>query len=124
MGCLTMIFMRSVGTLQHTRPLGRVGSKFNWQSDSVKESIQMGFSFYPICTKQIEPFNRLKTTSKFRDLSSTIAMNAYCFGAIAPVCAISHYVIGKIGGYVHEFHRSKYDIPHTLKPYNSRASVG
>ena len=30
---LTLIFTRSVGTLQPTRPLGRVGSKFNWPSE-------------------------------------------------------------------------------------------
>ena len=30
---LTLIFTRSVGTLQSTRPLGRVGSKFNWPSE-------------------------------------------------------------------------------------------
>ena len=33
MASLTLIFMRSVGTLQPTRPLGWVGSKFNWQTD-------------------------------------------------------------------------------------------
>ena len=30
---LTLIFTRSVGTLQPMRPLGRVGSKFNWPSE-------------------------------------------------------------------------------------------
>ena len=30
---LTLIFTRPVGTLQPTRLLGRVGSKFNWQSE-------------------------------------------------------------------------------------------
>ena len=33
MASLTLIFTRSVGTLQPTRPLGRVGSKFNWPSE-------------------------------------------------------------------------------------------
>ena len=33
MAPLTLIFTRSVGTLQPTRPLGRVGSKFNWPSE-------------------------------------------------------------------------------------------
>ena len=30
---LTLIFTKSVGTLQPTMPLGRVGSKFNWPSE-------------------------------------------------------------------------------------------
>ena len=33
MASLTLIFMRAVGTLQPMRPLGLVGSKFNWPSE-------------------------------------------------------------------------------------------
>ena len=38
---LTLIFTRSVGTLQPTRPLGRVGSKFNWPSGVTAVSVAM-----------------------------------------------------------------------------------
>ena len=44
---------------------------------------------------QIEPLNSPKTISKLGDLSSTIAMTAHCFGALSPVRAIGHCVIGQ-----------------------------
>ena len=44
---------------------------------------------------QIQPINRLKTTSKGGDLSSTIAMMVHCFGALSQVRAIGHCVIGR-----------------------------
>ena len=43
----------------------------------------------------MQPINRLKTVSKVGDLSSTIAMTAYCFGALSQVCAIGYCVIGQ-----------------------------
>ena len=93
MASLTLIFMRSVGTLQPTRPLGQVGS--DWVKISVKEAIHNGFFFYPTLRMQIQPLNSLKTVLKVGDLSSTIAMTAHCFGALSQVRAIGHCVIGQ-----------------------------
>ena len=65
---LTLIFRRSVGTLQPMRPLGRVGSKFNLPSeDQCQRAIQhskLGFCFYLTLRMQIQPLNSLKTVSK------------------------------------------------------------
>ena len=44
---------------------------------------------------QIQLLNSLKTVSKVDDLSSTIAMTAYCFGAPSQVRVIGHCVIGQ-----------------------------
>ena len=95
---LTLIFTRSVGTLQPTRPLGRVGSKFNWSSeDQCQRSHSKSFFyfFYPTLRMQIQPLDSLKTVSKVGDLSSTIAMTVHCFGTLSQVRAIGHCVIGQ-----------------------------
>ena len=94
---LTLIFTRSVGTLQPMRPLGRVGSKFNWPSEDQcqRSHSKWVFCFYLTLRKQIQRLNSLKTDSKVGDLSSTIAMTAHCFGALSQFRAIGHCVIGQ-----------------------------
>ena len=75
---LTPIFTRSVGILQPMRPLGRVGSKFNWPSeDQCQRSHSKWVLFYPTLRMQTQPLNSLKTVSKVGDLSSTSAMTAH-----------------------------------------------
>ena len=61
----------------------------------------------------MQPLIHLKTALKVGDLSSTIAMAAPCFGALAQVRAIRHC----LGGYGREFQRSKYIFPSHLKTY-------
>ena len=68
MDSLKMIFARSVGILQPTRLVGRVGSTFSWQEwISVSSNpIEMRFCFYLTLTKQIMPLhrpNRLRTSA-------------------------------------------------------------
>ena len=95
-------------SLQPTRPSDRM---VNWQWRSVSRSLfKIGFCFYPILTRQIQPLNYLKTASKVCDLSLTIAMKAHCFRS-----AWLNTVIGRGRDLV---------FCHTLKPWNSRASVG
>ena len=112
---LTLIFTRSVGTLQPTRPF------------------KMGFYSYPTLRMQIQPLNSLKTVSKVGDVSSTIAMTAHCFGALSQVRAIGHCVIGqerdllwtwlaKLVGVSVSSSVQNTNFPHTLKLWNSRAS--
>ena len=101
----------------------------------VKEAIQNVVFFNSTLRMQIQPLNSLQTVSKVGDLSSTIAMTAHCFGALSQVRAIGHCVIGQerdlfspawlnwwLFPWVPAFEIKKF--PHTLKPWNSRASVG
>ena len=84
---------------------------------------------------QIQPLNSLKTVSKVGDVSSTIAMTAHCFGALSQVRGIGHCVIGqerdllwtwlaKLVGVSVSSSVQNTNFPHTLKLWNSRASVG
>ena len=96
MGFLTVIFTKSVGTSQPTRPLDRVCSKLNGQSEEQCQRTHSKwgwFCFFPILTKQIQPLNRLKKASKVDDLSLTIAIAAL-FCAFALVLAIGYCMFG------------------------------
>ena len=44
---LTLIYTRSVGTLQPRRPKGLVGSKFNWPSEDQCQRSHSKYFFYP-----------------------------------------------------------------------------
>ena len=87
----------SVGTLQPTRPLGRmVFSTFNWQSEDhcQRTHSKCGF-FFNLYSTQMQPLYSLKTILKVGDLSSTNAVSAHCFGALSMFRAIGHCVIGR-----------------------------
>ena len=81
-------------THEAVRPNGFEVQLTEWRSVS-KKPFKMGFCFYPTLRMQIQSLNSLKTVSKVGDLSSTIAMTAYCFGALSQVRAIGHCVIGQ-----------------------------
>ena len=97
-----------------------------WRSVS-KNPFKMGFCFHLTLEKQIRPLDPLKSVSKVGDLSSTIAVNAHCFGAFSQVRAIGHWLvksvtyfdlIAYIGGCGREFQCSKYNLsshPKTLE---------
>ena len=117
---LTLIFTKSVGTLQPTRPLGRVGSKFNWPSEDQcqRSHSKWVFVFIPhleckyshlilsklsrkstICPRR-SPWLRIVLVRSLRSMrldTAWLVKNMTYFDLIA-----------KIGGCFREFQRSKY----------------
>ena len=69
------------------KALGRMGSKFNWQSEDQCQRTHSIF-FYPTLNMQIQPLNSLKTVSKVGYLFSMIPMMANCFGAFSQLHTI------------------------------------
>ena len=127
---LTLIFTRSIGTLQPTRPLGRVGSKFNWPSEDQCQRSHSKWDFVfiphleckyshlilsklsrksPICPRW-SPWLRIVLV---RSLRSARLDTAWL------VKSVTYFdLIGYIGGCVREFQRSKYKFsshPKTLE---------
>ena len=130
---LTLIFTRSVCTLQPTRPL--VGSKFNWLSEDQcqrSHSKWVGFCFYPTLKMQIQPLNSLKTVSKVSDLCLTIIMTARCLGALSQVRAIGRdwsrawptlASLAKLVGVSVSSSVRNTNFPHTLKQLTGECGV-
>ena len=98
MGSLTLIFSRSVGNVQPKRP-----SRLCVQQ-TMTIRCQRNYSIWVLLlftiVKQIQRLNPLKRASIFSDLSSTITVTSYCFGALSQVRAIGHCVVGQECGIV------------------------
>ena len=115
MGSLKLIFLRSVGNLQPKKP-----SKLCVQQ-TMTIRCQRNYSIWVLLlftiVKQIQRLNPLKRASIFSDLSSTITVTSYCFGALSQVRAIGHCVVGQEcgivwpGGCGREFQRPKCIFP-------------
>ena len=126
---LTLIFPRSVGTLQPTRPNGLVGSKFNWPKISVKEAIQNGcFVFIPHLKGKYRQLIVLKLSRKsaisprcspLRFIVLVRSLRSARLGSAWLVKNVTYFnLIGKIDGCVREFQRSQYKFsshPKTLE---------
>ena len=117
---LTLIFTRSVGTLQPTRPLGRVGSKFNWPSEEQyqRSHSKWVFVFIPhleckyshlilsklslksaICPRR-SPWLRIVLVRSLRSAR---------LDTVWLVKSVTYFdLIASINGCVREFQRSKY----------------
>ena len=123
---LTLIFTRSVGTLQPTRPLGRVGSKFNWPSEDQcqRSHSKWVFVFIPhfvsklyrksaICPRR-SPWRLIVLVRSLRSARSVNWSRAW------PTLTWLDKLVGvSVSSSVRNT-----NFPHTLKPWNSRANVG
>ena len=124
-------------TLQPTRLLCWVGYKFNQESEDQcqRNNSKWVFVFVPHFLRKYGDLIHSKWFSKSW-LSSTIAMTDHCFDASSQVRAIRRFVIGQerdqlwpdwlTGGCGREFQTPNVQnkkIPHTLKCWNSWASV-
>ena len=133
---LTLIFSRSVGTLQSTRPLGRVGSKFNWPSEDQCQRSHSKWVFVFI------PHFECKCSHLI--LSKLSRMSAICPRQSPWLCIVLvrslrsvrldtgdwlrawptlTWLVELVGVFVSSSVRNTH-FPHTLKPWNSRANVG
>ena len=133
---LTLIFTRSVGTLQPTRPLGRVSSKFNWPSEDQCQRSHSKWVFVFILHLKSKYslliVSKLSRTSAIcprrspwrmivlvRSLRSARLDTAWLVKSVTYFDLIAKLV----GVFVSSSVRNK-NFPHTLKPWNSRASMG
>ena len=138
---LTLIFTRSVGTLQPMRPLGRVGSKFNWPSEDQcqRSHSKWVFVFIPYLKTKYNQLIVSKLSQKSTICPWQSALDDRHDGPLF-WCALSGprdwtlrdwsrawptliWLAKMVGVSVSSSIRNT-NFPHTLKPWNSRASVG
>ena len=129
-----MIFTRSVGTLQPMSLLGRVGSKFNWPSeDQVSKShSKWVLVFIPHLKSKYSQLFISKPTPKsaicprrspwwlivlVHSLRSARLDAKWFVKSVTFFTSLAKLVGESVSSRVRDF-------PHTLKPWNSRASVG
>ena len=128
---LTLTFTRSVGTLQPTRPLGGVGSKFNWPSEDQCQRSHSKWVFVFI--------SHLKSKYSQSIVSKLSRKSAICpkrspWRLIVLVRSLGsarldaawptwNWLAKSVGVSVSSSVRNT-DFPPTLKTWNSRASMG
>ena len=127
-----LIFTRSFGTLQSTRSLGRVGSRFNWPSEDQcqRSHSKCFFVFIPHLECKYSHLILSKLSRK-----SAIYRRRSPWLCIVLVCSLRSarfwsrawptlsWLAKLVGVSVSSSVRNK-NYPHTLKLWNSRACVG
>ena len=117
---LTLIFTRSVGTLQPTRPNGLVGSKFNWPSEDQcqRSHSKWVFVFIPYLKSKYNQLMVSKLSRKsaicprrspWRLIVLVRSLRSARLDTAWLVKSVTYFnLIGWIGWCVREFQRSKY----------------